>query len=389
MGGFEACNALSEHRQRLDMIGLTKHDLYCRADYRLLKQTGIFTIRESMAWHLIDGGGGAYDFSRYEKMMVIARDEGMQVIWSLNHFDIPAWLDLFSPDFAPRFAEYAVAAVRTIRRYDDDVLYINPLNEISFYSWMCAEVGVWGPHHTGRGFEAKLQMVRATLAAVKAVKAMDARIKFVHIDPVMRRTAAPRSSPEVRKFVRDFRGVVYQTWDMIVGKIYPELGGSRDCMDIVGVNYYIYNQEKVLEVQYEPNFEVRTRRLGLNSKARLGFDRMLNTVYNRYRKPILITETGSHGALRIHWWRRLLRDIDKALLRKIPLLGVCAYPIIDRPDWHYGHLTNSGFWDFEGGDEHFKRIPHVAVLAIIKKYVNQMKEREERARKEEAQLRMF
>jgi len=85
--------------------------------------------------------------------------------------------------------------------------------------------------------------------------------------------------------------------------------------------------------------------------------------------PILITETGCHGSLREQWWNRLLPEVDQAIAEGIPVLGLCSYPIIDRPDWHQWHLTNSGFWDFAADDPNCTRIPQEQVLRIIREYL--------------------
>lgn len=365
-GGFESCYTLNEHRKRMDMLHDTRHDVHCREDYKLLKNVGIYTIREGLAWYQIDKGDGKYDFSRFTPIMEIAREEGMQVIWSLNHFDFPEDLDPYSPEFIPRFATYAVEAIKIIRQYNENTIYLIPFNEISFISWICGDIGVWHPYAHGRGMEMKIQLVKAVIAVVQAIKAADSNVQFIHTDPIMRRIALSNANYAIRRYVRDFNEIIYQAWDMITGKMMPELGGKPEYMDIVGLNYYISNQDVVKKLPKSGGIE--TYHLNMRSRLRVGFDVMLEKVYERYQKPMLITETGSYGNIRMPWWRRLLKDIDAALEKKLPLLGVCSYPIIDRPDWSDGHLTNSGFWDFENGDADCRRIPHQELLDMISAY---------------------
>ena len=38
---------------------------------------------------------------------------------------------------------------------------------------------------------------------------------------------------------------VFQFMDMMAGRLMPELGGDRRCLDLVGVNYYWTNQWEV------------------------------------------------------------------------------------------------------------------------------------------------
>ncbi len=370
MGGFEACYARSEHGIRHDMLRTTRHDVQCASDYRLLKEIGITTVRESLSWHQIDRGNGVYDFAFFEKIMQTAREEGMQVIWGLNHFDVLDDVDPFSPAFVERFVAYAVEAAKVIRRYTEGTMYLIPFNEISFFSWIGAEIGVWGPYAHQRGGELKTQLARCVIGAIKAIREIDPRVKFMHIDPIMNRTGRPGSDLPVQRFVADFRESMFEAWDMIAGRVRPELGGRPDLLDFVGLNYYIYNQEEVA-VRYEaesnhPHIDIRP--LDWDDPLRAPFDKIIQQVYDRYQVPIIISETGCHGSLREQWWNRLFTEVDRAIANGLPVLGICSYPIIDRPDWHQGHLTNSGFWDFEAGDPDCKRVPQEQVLRIVRAY---------------------
>jgi len=372
MGGFEACHALNEHRVRIDMIGVTRHDVLCREDYKMLKANGIYTIREGLGWYEIDKGTDEYHFGRFETMMRIAQEEGMEVIWSLNHFDFPDYLDVFSDQYALRFTQYAVAAARKLREYTDGVLYINPFNEISFGVWICADLGVWAPHTHGRAMELKIQVVRGAIQAMRAIRAIDNNVQFIQVDPIMVRMAEAGAPDHVHHFANGWHNVVCQAWDMIIGRAFPELGGSPDLMDIVGINYYVTNQEIIRKHPPHPSVQ-----LPMYSRFRIPFVNMIQSVYDRYHKPIIISETGCYGNLRVPWWRRTLRDVDAALARGIPLWGVCTYPVIDRPDWHRWHLTHSGFWDFEEGDPTCERIPYQPVLNLVKRYVKRRTHRME------------
>ena len=370
MGGFEACYARSEHGKRHDMLRLTKHDVQCRSDYKLLKDIGITTVRESLSWHQIDKGNGQYDFAFFEEIMQIAKAEDMQVIWGLNHFDLID-IDPFSPVLVERFVAYAVEAVKTIRRYTNGILYLIPFNEMSFFSWISAEIGVWGPYAHQRGGELKIQLTKCVIGAIQAIRKIDPSVRFIHIDPIMNRTVQPGSEGALQRFVDDFREIMYEAWDMVSGRVRPELGGQPYYMDAVGLNYYIYNQEEVT-IRYEessnhPHFDIQ--RMDWDSPLWRSMNDLMQEVYERYKVPILITETGCHGSLREQWWNRLLPEVDLAIAEGIQVLGLCSYPIIDRPDWHQWHLTNSGFWDFAADDPNCTRIPQEQVLRIIREYL--------------------
>ena len=54
--------------------------------------------------------------------------------------------------------------------------------------------------------------------------------------------ASPRAQPEAGRGATTSTRLVFQAWDMLAGRLLPELGGSRAHLDIVGINYYWTNQ---------------------------------------------------------------------------------------------------------------------------------------------------
>ena len=75
---------------------------------------------------------------------------------------------------------------------------------------------------------------------------------------------------------------------------------------------------------------------------------LLAMAYNRYKRPIVITETSHSQEHRPNWIEYIGNEICKTIQSGIPLFGVCLYPIIDRPDrdfpdkWH-----GAGLWDLQ------------------------------------------
>jgi beta-glucosidase/6-phospho-beta-glucosidase/beta-galactosidase len=366
--GYECTAARAENRKRLNLLQDTRHDVYCRQDYQMIKELGIQTVREGLNWSRIDHGNNHYDFSLFESIMHIGKEEGIQQIWDLNHFDYPDYLDPFTETFIIQFAEYAKHALAKIRKYQDGVVYIAPVNEPSFFAWIAADRGYWAPYTTGsaNGEKMKKQLVKANIKAMEALWSIDQNIRFIHIDPFMRRIPKEPASPYASKHCNEFNNVFrYEGWDMIAGKTYPELGGDPKYLDIIGVNYYIHNQEWCITPKNKQG--LMHRAMAWTDPHRIPFGEMLQEIYDRYQRPMVISETGSFGDKRARWWQRTLKEIDTAR-KKLPIYGVCSYPTVDRPDWANFLLPNSGLWDFEKDDVDCRRIPHTNSLQLIKDY---------------------
>ncbi len=366
--GFECTYGRNEEKRRMDLLRDSKHDVWCREDYQLVTEIGVRTVREGLCWSQIDTGGSSYDFSRFEPMMAIGKELGVEQIWDLNHFDYPDYLDPFSEEFVTRFATYARAAIRIIRKYNDKPLYIVPINEISFFAWIGADRGSWAPYTKGEqnGFRFKKQLVRASIAAMNAMWAEDSHVRFIQVDPFMRRVARKPANSEAIAHARSFNDVVrFQAWDMLGGYTYPEVGGGKKYLDIIGVNYYFHNQEWVLS---KGKKGIGHDAMKWQSPYRVPVHKMFSDVHRRYGRPMVMSETGSFGDLRYRWWSRTLAQVEQSIQNNVPFYGICAYPTVDRPEWAGFLLPNSGLWDFHPEDRELSRVPHERSLALLKRY---------------------
>jgi beta-glucosidase/6-phospho-beta-glucosidase/beta-galactosidase len=366
--GYECTAAKAENRQRLNLLQASRHDVYCREDYKLIKELNCYTVREGLNWSRIDKGSNQYDFSLFEHIMQIGKEEGIEQIWDLNHFDYPDYLNPFTDKFIESFVEYAKHALEILRKYISDTLYIAPVNETSFFAWIGADRGYWAPYRTGstNGYAFKKQLVKANIHAMKALRTLDQNIRFIHIDPFMRRIPKPPAGKHASEHCENFNTHArYEGWDMISGKVAPELGGSPEYLDIIGINYYVHNQEWVITPKNGTG--LIHREMSWTDPHRVPFKEMLKEIYERYERPMVISETGSFGDKREKWWSRTLKEIDDAR-QTLPIYGVCAYPTVDRPDWANFLVSNSGLWDFKSDDTECRRIPHDKSLEKIKQY---------------------
>jgi beta-glucosidase/6-phospho-beta-glucosidase/beta-galactosidase len=340
------------------MIAVTQHDTQAAGDYARLGEFGIRTARDAVRWHLIERAG-QFDFASLAPMAAAAREAGVQIIWDLCHYGWPDDLDLFAPAFVDRFARFAAAVARFLAQETDATPFYAPINEISFFSWAAGEVGWFYPHGYHRGWEMKEQLVRATIAATEAVRAVDRRARFVQVDPVIH-VIPPRDRPDLAPAAASQHNSQWEAWDMLAGLAHPELGGRPEYLDIVGVNYYHSNE-----------WEYPDQRLRWEDTPRddrwVPFHRLLANVYERYGRPLFVGETSHFGVGRGPWIQEMAAEVRQALALGVPVEGICIYPILDRPDWEdFNHWHNSGLWDLipnaEGRLERVLNEPYAADL---------------------------
>jgi len=337
LGGFECSTHRLPTGRRLDLVRSTRHDEFARSDYELLQRHGILTARDGLRWHLIEQTPERYDFASAIGMLEAARDTGMQVIWDLWHYGWPDDIDIFSAAFVERFTAFSREAARRISEFDETP-FISPINEISFFSWAGGEGGIFNPFAQHRGDEMKRQLVRASIHAITAMREVNPAIKIFQIDPIINVVPRSDSDEDVRN-AEGYRQSQFAAWDMITGRAEPELGGRADLIDVIGVNYYIHNQfvwEGGMIVPSDPRY----RHVSV----------MLQEVYERYRVPVFVAETGIEDETRPAWLRYMCKEVMTALAAGVPVEGICLYPIVNHPGWDDDRHCQNGLFDYADAD---------------------------------------
>lgn len=134
-GGFESSTHRLRNGQRLDVIAASSHDRRAAQDYRLLQSFGMHTVRDAVRWHLVEQQPGRYDWSSVLPQIRAARETGSEVIWDVLHYGWPDDIDLWTPQFAERFAAFAHGFAQLLARETDTIPFFAPINEISFFAW--------------------------------------------------------------------------------------------------------------------------------------------------------------------------------------------------------------------------------------------------------------
>lgn len=221
--GFESATHRNRKRRRVDMIAATQHLEHADADYALLRDMDILVAREGVRWPLVEAGG-EYDFSSLAPLVEAGRRHGIQIMWTLCHYGWPDDLDVFAPAFVDRFARYCGAVARFIAAGDAGVPFYSPMNEISFLAFAAGQVGWFYPYAHDRGDELKAQLVRAAIAGIEALWAVDPRARIAHVDPIINVVAASRRPGQTASAAAQHASQ-FAAWDWLAGRARPELGG--------------------------------------------------------------------------------------------------------------------------------------------------------------------
>ena len=332
--GFECSTHINRDYKRLDLIQSTQHDVHAARDYLALRQLGVKTVREGARWHLIEQSPGCYDFASLRPILRPARELGMEVILDVFHFGWPTYLDIFSGAFVDAFARYSEALADFLIQEEFPVRYLAPMNEISFLTWGAGDEGFVFPFKRGRGNELKRQLVRAALAACRVLRRKLPDAKFVWPEPAIHIVGRPEIAGD-EAAAEAYRLAQFEAWDMLAGRRDHDLGGSIEYLDILGVNFYDRNE-----------WVHHTGCLSRDDPRYRSLHQILGENWERYRRPLFISETGTEDEGRPGWFDYIWEEAATAQRLGIPVHGVCLYPILNHPGWDDDRHCRNGLFDY-------------------------------------------
>lgn len=334
------CSAptIAHGRIRRDLLEECGHYARWQEDFALVREMGLRFLRYGLPYHIVHRGPGQYDWEFADLAMAEMKRLGIVPILDLMHFGVPDWIGNFqNPELPGHFAEYARAVAR---RYPW-VRHYTPVNEMYVTARISAKDGLWNEQlRTDQGFVTALKhVVAANILASHAIAAVrpDAIIvpsesaEYIH---------EGRLSPSAR--TADFNAHRFLSLDLLYARPFDAetrayafdnglthaeyawfMRTPRAGHQVLGIDYYGRNEHIVTATG---------RRIPVEDV--LGFYVLGREYYERYRHPIMHTETNvlraedAPGWLWKQWFNVLRLRQDG-----IPVLGFTWYSLIDQVDW--------------------------------------------------------
>lgn len=220
-----------------------------------------------------------------------------------------------------------------------------PVNEIAYLSWAGGDKAAISPHCVGRGHEFKRNLVRASIASIEVLRSELPAARLVAPEPAINIVGDP-DIPGDEEEAHAYSLAQFEPWDMLTGRLVPELGGKPEYLDIIGVNYYERNQW-LHNSTWIPHTDSRYRH----------FHQILQDIWYRYQRPLFVSETGTEDGRRADWFNYICREVELALNNGVPVLGICLYPVVNHEGWDDGRHCHNGLFDYadsEGNREAYQ-----------------------------------
>jgi beta-glucosidase/6-phospho-beta-glucosidase/beta-galactosidase len=332
---------IDQGKTRRDMLAECDHYNRYKEDLGLVKEMGLKVLRYGLPYYSIQKGAGKYDWEFADLAMAEMQRLEITPILDLMHFGVPDWLGNFqNPELVVHFADYCE---QVAKRYPW-VRYYTPVNEIYVTARSSAKDGVWNEQlKSDKAFVTALKHAAAasimgTQQIAKhrpdCVIVQSESAEFTHelraertpavqLENLLRFTSldllyAHQPEGEVVNYLYD-NGMTRQEYDWF-------MAGEPPGYQVMGNDYYGRNEKIML-----PNGEICT------SMDVLGWSTITHDYYQRYKKPVMHTETNVFDANEAPTW--LWKQwVNILRLRKegVPVLGFTWYSLIDQIDWETG-----------------------------------------------------
>jgi len=335
---------------RVDEMAKCGHYEKWRTDFDCVEELGVGVLRYGPPLHRSWLGPDKYDWEFADLTFGDLLRRDITPMADLCHFGVPDWLGNFqNPDFPRLFADYARAFAE---RYRWVQLY-TPVNEMFVCATFSGYYGWWNEQlHSDRAFVTALKhLVKANVLAMQAILEACPNAIFVQSESSEYFHA---DSPDAIKRAEVANSRRFLSLDLNYGKrvdseMYEYLADNGMTRDeyhfflgtrlkqhcVMGNDYYVTNEHRVYA-----NGDMTA------SGEVFGYDGITWQYYDRYRLPVMHTETnfcqGAKGDEAVFWlwkeWANMLRVRNDG----VPVVGFTWYSLTDQVDWDSALRERSG-----------------------------------------------
>ena len=327
-----------------DVLDTTQHAVRYPDDLGLLVRDGIGRFRCCIPWHKVERIRGIYDWSWTDAYLSHVRSLGLSpIVDPLHHTSFPEWLEngFANPDFPIVYQDFVKAFAQRYPWVCDYTIINEPLATAVLSGF----TGDWYPYWRERAGIVPIILGKAK--AIGLITPMLERLvpglRIVHVDTCERHHALDAPSRVHAVFANHLRFVVldlilgrvdraHPLWAMLTrhGLTRAEADWFREHparVDVLGLDYYAHS-----ELGW--TVDGRSERF-----TAWGFQRVAREYVDRYRLPVMLTETNVRGRIedRISWLKYMVEECEALAVdlgaRGSALQGFCWYPYIDSTDW--------------------------------------------------------
>lgn len=343
--------------KRVDEMEKTGHYLHWEKDFDLVKEMGIEFLRYGPPYYKTHLAAGQFDWTFTDITFSRLKALDITPLVDLCHFGVPDWLGNFqNPDFPFYFAEYAAAFATRFPHLQ----FYTPINEIFIAAMFSAQYGWWNEClSSDKAFVNALKnLSKANVMAMHAILKIQPEATFIQSESTEYFHATEPAALPLSRFLNQKR---FLSLDLTYGfplnvtmyeyllengmtkseyKWFAENQVKAKC--IMGNDYYVTNEHLVHPDGYtQASGEI------------FGYYVLTNQYYNRYKLPIMHTETNIKMPACKEWLLKQWANLHQLKQDGVPIIGFTWYSLLHQVDWDSalrndaGNINELGLYDLD------------------------------------------
>ena len=301
-------------------------------DIELVRRLNMNAFRLSIEWSRIQPQQDVWDaqaVDHYREVLESMKKRGIEPIVTLFHFTLPVWFaEIGGFEHSRNVQHFVTFAERILDELGSTVKYVITINEPEVYAVESYYHGAWPPqsHSKRQMLQVLGNLARAHNKIARRAHEMSRRYKL----SIAKNSAYIYPGDDAWLSVRSAAVMQYFQDDYFLKKV------IKQC-DFIGVNYYFTARVYGYRV-HNPEHQVSD--LGWDMQPEY-LERALERLYERYQKPLLVTENGLAGGDDEHrkWWlTQTVMALHRSREAGVELLGYLHWSLLDNFEW------DKGFW---------------------------------------------
>ena len=327
----------SDPNNYISANGIEHYSRY-KEDFQFLTEMGMNAYRFGIEWSRLEPVKGQWDkheLAHYHEYIAELKAANIEPFVTLWHWALPLWFT-DKGGFSKRenikyFVNYAK---RIAKEFGDEIRYVIILNEPNVYTGFSYLAGAWPPQKVNplAAYRVYRNLAIEHNEAYIAIKKLAPEINVGIAAQLSDARASHPSNPVNAILIKSY--IYIGNWWF--------LDRIKDSLDFIGLNYYFTEYRNWWGKTANPKSPIND--LGWYMEPS-GIYPLLIKLWNRYKKPIIITENGLADAKDTHrqWWlQETIQALQKALADGVDLRGYLHWSLLDNFEWAYGWWPKFG-----------------------------------------------
>jgi beta-glucosidase len=315
-----------------------EHYTRYKEDLKIAKQLNVNAFRFGIEWSRIEPKEGKWneaEIEHYRTYIADMRKQGLEPFLNIWHWTMPNW-------FVAKGGFTKKSNIRYFERYVqkiadelcDDVLYVITLNEPNVYCSFSYLMGEWPPEQKSLLAFGRVYYNLAT-AHNRAYKILKKKKPSLQVGVAAQLANIQPKNPH--SLLDDLvTQVMRNGWNWwFINRI-------KKHQDFVGLNYYFTDYYSGLGKRENPSVPLND--LGWYMEPE-GLHPLLVRVWQKYKKPIFVTENGLADAkddYRRWWIEETIIAMERSMSEGVQLKGYFHWSLLDNFEWKYGWWPEFG-----------------------------------------------